>query len=205
VGCDLHWLRRHAGRGARDGPPVILWNHRWEFDKDPELFFSVMDDLAAAGLDYRLILAGACSQVKPKPFLAARRRHHDRILSYGYVPSRRDYARLLGKADIVVSTALQENFGVSVVEAVACGAWPLLPRRLAYPEVLPTAWHDACLYDSRADLVRRLETLLRTGLPPALEQEKLAQDMLRYDWSALIGSFDDLLAGLLPQKGLSSH
>ncbi|MCZ6600779.1 MAG: glycosyltransferase, partial [Acidobacteria bacterium] len=184
---------------------VILWNHRWEFDKDPELFFSVMDGLADAGLDYRLILAGACSQVKPKPFLAARRRHHDRILSYGYVPSRRDYARLLGKADIVVSTALQENFGVSVVEAIACGAWPLLPRRLAYPEVLPTAWHDACLYDSRADLVRRLETLLRTGLPPASEQEKLAQDMLRYDWSALIGSFDDLLAGLLPQKGLSSH
>lgn len=205
VGCDLHWLRRHADRGARSGPPVILWNHRWEFDKDPDLFFSVLDGLAAAGLDFRLILAGACSQVKPKPFLAARRRHHHRILSYGYVPSRRDYARLLGKADIVISTALQENFGVAVVEAIACGAWPLLPRRLAYPEVLPASWHEACLYSSPADLVKRLEALLRTGLPPAAEQAKLAEDMLRYDWSALIGSFDDLLAGMIPQEGSPSH
>lgn len=205
VGCDLHWLRRHAERGARNGPPVILWNHRWEFDKDPELFFTVLDRLAAAGLDFRLILAGSCSQVKPKPFLAARRRLGDRILSYGYVPDRRDYARLLGKSDIVISTALQENFGVSMVEAVACGAWPLLPRRLAYPEILPQAWHDACLYDTPEDLVKRLERLLREGLAPAAEQEKLARQMLRYDWSALIGSFDDLLAGLLPREASLSH
>jgi len=205
VGCELHWLRRHAA-GARDGgPPVILWNHRWEFDKDPDSFFAVIDSLAASGHDFRLILAGECSQVLPKAFLAARERHADRILSYGYVPRRQDYARLLGQADIVVSTAIQENFGVSVVEAIACGAWPLLPRRLAYPEVLPGPWHRECLYSGVDDLQKRLGALLKGKLPAASRREDLARRMLRYDWSALIGSYDDMVSGLLARGNGKDH
>ena len=37
---------------------------------------------------------------------------------------------------MIVSTADHEFFGISVVEAIAAGAYPLLPRRLAYPEIL---------------------------------------------------------------------
>ena len=46
------------------------------------------------------------------------------------------YLKILSEADIIVSTAIHEFFGISVVEAIAAGAYPLLPKRLAYPEVL---------------------------------------------------------------------
>ncbi|MFQ5766933.1 MAG: glycosyltransferase, partial [Acidobacteriota bacterium] len=99
--------------------------------------------------------------------------------------------------DIVVSTARQENFGVAVVEAVACGAWPVLPRRLAYPELIPRRWHRDCLYDDEHDLERRLADLLRHKPPGQRSRTALADGMLRYDWSSLIGTYDDLFEALL--------
>ena len=53
---------------------------------------------------------------------------------------------MLWDSDVVVSTAIQEFFGIAVMEAAYCGARPLLPRRLVYPELYPAA----CLYDGDA-------------------------------------------------------
>ena len=197
VGCDLRGLHPD-GRSAPAAAagPLILWNHRWEFDKAPEVFFEVLRRLDDAGLPFRLALAGENAQVEPKEFLAARRRYADRVVQFGHVPERGDYVRLLRAADIVVSTALQENFGVAVVEAIAAGAWPLLPRCLSYSEVLSADWHARCLYSDAGDLEARLAALLREGLPPAAERAALARRMRCYDWSALIGTYDDLLDSL---------
>ena len=37
---------------------------------------------------------------------------------------------------MIVSTAGHEFFGISVVEGISAGAYPVLPKRLAYPEIL---------------------------------------------------------------------
>lgn len=55
-----------------------------------------------------------------------------------------EYYRLLGRAKIVVSFALQENFGYGIAEAVKLGCYPILPNRLCYPEMYP----PECLYDN---------------------------------------------------------
>lgn len=202
VGCDLKDLQ--ADRPPRGGgAPLILWNHRWEFDKAPEVFFDVLRRLDEAGAPFRLALAGENSQTEPREFLEARRRYGDRIVSFGFLPERGDYVRLLRRADIVVSTARQENFGVAVVEAIAAGAWPLLPRRLSYPEILPAAWHDRCLYADAGDLEGRLAALLRGGLPEPEDRAALALRMRCYDWSALIGTYDDLIDSLARLSGTS--
>lgn len=184
-----------AARPARDadGGPVILWNHRWEFDKNAGAFFAAIGSLAGRGLEFRLVLLGENSQFVPKPFLAARERFGPRILRYGYVPSRRAYLRWLGRSDIVVSTARQENFGISIVEAIAAGAFPVLPSRLSYPEMLSSPADRVCFYAAQTDLVTLLGRLVARPESIAAGRARRARAMRRYDWSVIAPRLDALV------------
>lgn len=62
-----------------------------------------------------------------------------------------EYYSLLRRAKVVVSFALQENFGFGVAEATHCGCVPVVPDRLVYPEFYPSR----CLYRSFEQCVQR--------------------------------------------------
>ena len=66
----------------------------------------------------------------------------------------------------------------------------MLPRRLAYPEVIPPAYHDACLYDDDEALAGRLIALLSS--PPVTPPPGLAAAMQRYSWDRLAAEYDAL-------------
>lgn len=191
-GVELGDLGRPSARHR--SVPVILWNHRWEFDKRPEVFFAALDQLAEEGVDFRVILAGEGSQMMPKPFLEARQRFGNRILHYGYAEDRSQYARLLQAADIVVSTAIQENFGMAVIEAIYCRALPLLPQRLVYPEILPGKYHDLCLYSGRRDMLAKLKYLISHTQRLDPVRHELSAAMRRFDWRQRIAEFDQLFS-----------
>ena len=72
----------------------------------------------------------------PEEFEQMRRKFTDRIASWGFQESRSDYWRALAGADIFVSTADHEFFGIAAAEAIAAGLYPILPDRLAYPELI---------------------------------------------------------------------
>ena len=97
---------------------------------------------------------GLVSVDDPQPAL----RPH--VASDGYRESFADYAAALGRADVVVSTARHEFYGLALLEAVAAGCAPLAPRRLAYPEVLAEEPLAAGLYDTNEELVARLTGLI---------------------------------------------
>ena len=183
----------------REGPPVIIWNHRWEFDKDPGGFSDALDAVADQGIDFRLALLGERYQTLPPAYSRILERHGRRILHDGYIPEKRIYQQLLGRGSVVVSTALQENFGISVVEAVRAGCIPLLPRRLSYPEILPGEFHRDFLYDGPGDFVRKLSGLLgeagEGGKRDALRQ-RLSCAMAAYAWEHRVGGYDALLSDL---------
>ncbi len=125
-----------GARGPREpGPLRILWAARWEADKNPDDFFTAVERLDEASHDFRLSVLGQSAQTTLSCFERARKRFADRIDAWGYLESDSAYRAALSRADVVVSTALHEFFGLSVVEAVAAGALPLVPDRLAYPEV----------------------------------------------------------------------
>ncbi len=146
-------------------PPLILWNQRWEYDKDPATMLRALYALADEGLPFRVALAGESFRVQPVEFEAARARLGGRLVHYGYAESEADYARLLWDADVVLSTAIHEFFGVSIVEAIYCGCRPVLPHRLSYPELLPPEAHDACLYTGFEDLLAKLRVALAQPAP----------------------------------------
>lgn len=178
-----------AGRSVeRSGPVRILWNHRWEYDKNPDEFFEVLFDLDRSGVDFRLLVAGESFRESPAIFEAARKALAHRIDHFGYLPDRQGYLDLLGRADVVVSTAVHEFFGLSVMEAVAAGAYPVLPRRLSYPELLPVECHGDHLYADGQELRDKLARLCREGVPRSAGT--LREMVSELSWERLIGRYD---------------
>jgi len=118
----------------REGPLRIAWAARWEHDKDPEAFFDAVGQLSERSVPFRLSVLGEQFSESPAVFSAARETFAEYIDHWGFLP-RPEYLAALGDADVIVSTAVHEFFGVSIVEAAAAGAMPVAPNRLAYPEV----------------------------------------------------------------------
>jgi glycosyltransferase involved in cell wall biosynthesis len=171
-------------------PPLVIWNHRWEFDKNPDEFFQALDAVLAAGAEFRLALLGENCQTVPKAFIRARERYGARILQYGYLESRRQYLDWLDRGSIVISTAQQENFGISVVEAIRCGCVPLLPARLSYPEIIPAPYHPDVLYHSYPDLVEKLLERIINYSNYLNLRRALANEMGRFAWENTIEQYD---------------
>jgi len=70
--------------------------------------------------------------------------------------SKEEYYNLLKRAKVVVSYALQENFGFSVQEATYLGCIPVLPNRLVYPEF----YGEFHLYDTFDESIKMVEDVL---------------------------------------------
>jgi glycosyltransferase involved in cell wall biosynthesis len=189
VGCALARLDEVRRTPTSGGPPLILWNQRWAYDKDPATFFRALYVLADAAVPFQVALAGSNVRQQPEEFEAARERLGERVVHYGRANAEA-YAQLLWDADVVVSTALHEFFGIAVVEAIYCGAFPLLPRRLAYPELVPETYHDACLYHEFDGLVARLRWALTHVAETRRIGEALRSTVASFDWAQIAPLYD---------------
>ena len=195
LGMDLRKLDAHRPQGGREpGAPLILWNHRWEYDKDPEAFFSVLYRLADEGVDFRLAVLGESFGRAPAVFQEARRRLADKVVQWGYLESPADYARWLWRADILPVTSRQEFFGASVVQALYCGCAALLPERLSYPEHVPADQSAGFLYRGDECLADRLRALLCAQKVGA--GGSLGAHVGRYDWEYQAPVYDDFFEAL---------
>ncbi|MDX1764650.1 MAG: DUF3524 domain-containing protein [bacterium] len=159
----------------RGRTPVVVWNHRWEHDKNPETFFNALFRLDNEGQDFKLVVLGKAYREHPTIFDEARKRLAHRILHVGYAQSSADYARWLKQGDLVISTADHEFFGMAILEAVRAGCRPLLPRRLSYPELFPPCY----LYDE-GDFLQQLRQLLLN--PKRLSPDRSRSLTDRFAW-----------------------
>jgi glycosyltransferase involved in cell wall biosynthesis len=177
--------------------PVIVWNHRWEHDKDPEAFFRSLFALSDAGADFGLIVLGEQFASCPEIFTAARERLSPHVLHFGYEPSRQAYARQLKRGDIVVSTARQEFFGMAVLEAVRAGCRPLVPDNLAYREIYP----PDCRY-KQGTLTAHLKILLENN--STFHETECRGLTDRFAWPAIIPDYHRWLTPLLKKNTLDT-
>ncbi|SMC36681.1 Glycosyl transferases group 1 [Desulfocicer vacuolatum DSM 3385] len=178
-------------------PPLIIWNHRWEFDKNPGPFFKALKILKLKKIPFQLALLGEGGTTVPAAFASARRFFQKEIVTWGYAASRKEYETWLDRGAIVVSTANQENFGISVVEAVRRGCVPLLPDRLAYPEIIPREFHGDLIYQGYKYLPGMLENIILNYSRFIPVRDVLIKKMEQYAWNRIIAAYDtelDLLA-----------
>ena len=151
--------------------PLLMWNHRWEHDKDPEAFFAALYALKAKGIAFRLSLCGQKFNRIPACFEHALTSLADHIVDPEPFADKADYLARLSETDIVVSTAQHEFFGISVLEATLYGARPVVPDRLVYPEL----YADDYRYADHNELVQMLMRLCeRYRLGNSIRQDRSA-------------------------------
>lgn len=189
--------------GGRSDAPLVLWNHRWEYDKNPGEFFRALEILADRGYDFELAVLGENFSEKPAAFLDAKRKFGDRIIKFGYAESFEEYAEQLWRADILPVTSNQDFFGASIVEAVYCGCRPILPDRLSYPELLPFAMHRECLYTSFHELVEKLAFAIAHPHPGEIRAgaEDCRNAATHFDWQRLVPKYDEFFARTAAEYG----
>lgn len=179
-------------------PPLIIWNQRWEYDKNPDAFFATLRRCAARGGQFRLALCGENFSQAPAAFDQANNDFADRIIHRGHADSE-TYRSLLHEAEITISTANHEFFGISVIEATACGVFPILPLRLSYPELIPAELHEAVLYQTDDELDARLDWALQHPQQRRDVAEKLAKKVQQYDWSIQAPRYDESFTALVKE------
>ena len=181
------------------GPMRILWAARWEHDKNPEDFFKALKVLKQKQIDFRLSVIGQQFRDTPEIFAWAKDYFSGHIDRWGYQKTKAEYQQALIQADVFVSTADHEFFGISAVEAIAAGAYPLLPNRLAYPEILNLTKEktsEQFFYDGRIDdcahkLIQLNDRLQKADFDQANNtSQKLVK---RFEWPNLATVLDDAI------------
>ncbi len=187
----------------RNGPLKILWAARWEFDKNPGDFFDALRIIKGEGIDFRLSVLGGKSRGDNPIFDEAEKEFTDNIDNWGFVESEEDYEKVLLDSDIAVSTAIHEFFGISIAEAVSAGAFPLVPRRLAYPEVLKensddenreSFFYDGSVANLADKIVNCAKRLKDTGSLWEDDDQRGIRKVSRFYWESVITEIDKQLS-----------
>ena len=178
-------------------PCQIAWNHRWEYDKGPDLLFdalSLLDKKMQPG-SFTLHVVGQSFRQHPEIFDKIYSQFSHRIGQWGFVESDNDYLDLLHQSDIVLSTAIHDFQGIAVLEGVAAGCVPVVPNRLAYPELFDAAF----CFDDKNNEAEALANALRSRIvehakgtlptPPMLQH--LEWEQMKPQYQKL---FDETLA-----------
>ena len=182
----------------RDDGPVILWNHRWEHDKQPEVFFAALSCLIDRGVTFRVCVCGQAYREIPGVFDDAKAMLGSRVVHWGEARSRAEYLDLLARSQIAVSTAGHEFFGMAMIEATHAGVRPLVPDRLSYPEIFPRDFR----YTTDMDLADQLESLCRRWNSGDIDlRENRRQLTSSYSIAALSTRYSELFDELIHQAG----
>jgi len=166
--------------------PVILWNHRWEYDKAPDRFLNFLRELDKRKFDFDLNIIGQVFRDVPASFETIQKEFKDKIVNWGYAESRDRYEEIISKSSHIISTSIHDFQGLAVMEAADAGCVPVLPDRVAYSEIFPSDY----LYASSGDVMVEAEHCADLMMKTAIARQKC--DMSKYYWENMKNSYGDL-------------
>ena len=189
IGCELDKFNQYK-IDKKNKKPLILWNHRWEFDKNPEPFFKALFKLKEEKIDFEVAILGEKFKEYPQIFDEAQSILSNHIIQFGYCETFEEYAKWLWRADLLPVTSNQDFFGISIIEAVYCNTYPILPQRLSYTELFDFKNNSNYFYKDDIDFYEKLKKCL---LSPKKDIFNLLNLIEKYDWKEIISIYDKTL------------
>ena len=177
---------------------TLLWNHRWEYDKAPERLFAALTQLQKRGVDFRIHMLGQRFRKTPAVFDQMRETLSAHIGEWGYIEEMARYQKIVGESHVVISTALHDFQGLSILEATAAGVVPCVPDRLAYPEFIPESFRYSSCPSDEAQEADALTSRLLT-IAEAFENNALPSppDITPLNWELMRSRYQDEINALL--------
>jgi glycosyltransferase involved in cell wall biosynthesis len=195
LGLNLNQFDLQKTSKNKNDCPIILWNHRWEYDKNPEDFYTLLCGLKEKKQKFDLVILGESYASSPPIFNTILNEFENHILHSGFASSVKEYAIWLWKSDILPVTNIQDFFGGSIMEAVYSGVVPILPQRLTYPELFHKDKNPQLFYSDINELISKTIELLNSNNRPSYKD--LAAP---FDWKNIIQLYDDKLSEICNNK-----
>lgn len=164
--------------------PLILWNHRWDADKNPDSFVWLIQKLLDKNFSFQLALLG---EVEKSPCWDFFKSLDPGLIRYRGTQSREDYLKVLNQAAILPVTSYHDFFGISTVEAILAGAKVFVPKRMAYSEHFEANEYQHLSYQSDSEL---LQLVLNFKSKELGHSQQYCQ---RYLWKNIISKYDQWL------------
>ncbi len=158
-----------------------------------------LQNLDSASPEWVLALAGRTDSGDFAAFLSACDAAGivDRVRPLGYVPTS-DLACLMSACSAFVFPSLYEGFGLSVLEAMACGAYVIASNRASIPEVVGDA--GVLLDPQDVSAWRNALSVCLVGTDSVLALKEAARRRsLTFSWDATVDQIAELLEELLGQ------
>ena len=189
LGVDLSGINKIVHSKPKNEAPVLLWNHRWEHDKNMGLYLESLLKLKDENIPFNLVALGEQRGRKSRDWQVFKDALKDRILHWGYVDSYSEYIIWLKRSDILPVTSQHDYFGVSVIEAVYAGCFPILPNALAYPEHILDEMKPFILYEKGTFYTRLKSVIQRKMYEMDLGDQQL--EIQKYDWNNMAEEYDE--------------
>lgn len=186
-----------------EGPLRIAFPHRLEPDKDPVTFADALVRAASRGASFEVELLGGHTQKASSKITEALARLAPWLRNSEHIEDRARYLEVLGRCDLVASTARHEFFGVAFAEAMAAGCSPLAPGRLNYPALLADHDGGAAGTGTYLDLPDLTDRLVALASAPRLLRGAPARGAARdavmpFDAAPSSRELDRVVEGLAP-------
>ncbi len=167
-----------------NSPPVLLWNHRWEHDKNYNLFIKGLEFLKTKSIDFKLIILGKGTEKNEVKFFFEKNFKKE-LIHCGYVETRKEYCNLLSKATHVPVTSMHDFFGLSVAEAMSYGCLPILPNHQAYPEHLLGNEKSGIIYNFPNAFYEALENSVSSSKIAFVKDDFIFENVIK-KWTSLL-------------------
>ncbi len=185
LGVDLETFRPPSSRAEADGTLRLVHSGRLSPEKSPMLAVEAAVELFRRGHAVHMDVYGDGPQRAELESVA----QGAPVVFHGYVASRSELAERIGAADVSVSACPSETFGLSILEALACGT-PVVTADVGGASELIDADCGAWGVPTPAGIADAVLTV--AALDPHERRLAARRRAEQYPWSKAVDAFLDV-------------